>query len=129
MSALKPGTSAPVFRLPSTPDQCVSLSDLRGKPVVLVFYPADWNPVCSDQLALYGELVPRQLAKWRGAHVIATASSRNLDFVRSFGADEVVDYQAFDAVVGQTLDRSWSMLRPGGRLVTRAKRGGTLPRR
>jgi peroxiredoxin len=58
MTALKPGTPAPDFRLPSAPDQTVSLSQLRGKPVVLVFYPADWSPVCSDQLALYSELMP-----------------------------------------------------------------------
>ena len=58
MSALKAGTPAPNFTLHSTPDQLVSLSDLRGKPVVLVFYPADWSPVCSDQLALYNELLP-----------------------------------------------------------------------
>ena len=56
MTALKPGVSAPDFSLPSTPDQKVSLSDFRGRPVVLVFYPADWSPVCSDQLALYNEL-------------------------------------------------------------------------
>ena len=53
MPALKPATPAPDFALLSTPDQQVRLSDLRGKPVVLVFYPADWSPVCSDQLALY----------------------------------------------------------------------------
>jgi len=58
MSALKPGTLAPDFSLPSTPDQKVSLSELRGRPVILVFYPADWSPVCSDQLALYNELLP-----------------------------------------------------------------------
>jgi len=58
MHLLKPGTPAPDFALHSTPDQLVSLSDLRGKPVVLVFYPADWSPVCSDQLALYNELLP-----------------------------------------------------------------------
>jgi peroxiredoxin len=58
MNALKPGTPAPDFKLQSTPDQSVSLSELRGKPVVLVFYPADWSPVCSDQLALYNELLP-----------------------------------------------------------------------
>jgi peroxiredoxin len=58
MTALKPGTPAPDFSLPSTPDQKVSLSELRGKPVVLVFYPADWSPVCSDQLGLYNELLP-----------------------------------------------------------------------
>jgi peroxiredoxin len=49
---------APDFSLPSTPDQKVSLCELRGKPVVLVFYPADWSPVCSDQLGLYNELLP-----------------------------------------------------------------------
>jgi len=58
MNVLKAGTPAPNFTLHSTPDQLVSLSDLRGKPVVLVFYPADWSPVCSDQLALYNELLP-----------------------------------------------------------------------
>jgi peroxiredoxin len=36
----------------------VSLSDLRGKPVVLAFYPADWSPVCGDQMALYNEILP-----------------------------------------------------------------------
>jgi peroxiredoxin len=55
--ALKAGTPAPDFTLPSTPDQKVSLSEFRGRPVVLVFYPADWSPVCSDQLALYNELL------------------------------------------------------------------------
>ena len=44
---------APDFRLASTPDQKVALSDFLGRPVVLVFYPADWSPVCSDQLSLY----------------------------------------------------------------------------
>ena len=58
MTALKPGTPAPDFALHSTPDQTVSLSELRGRPVVLVFYPADWSPVCGDQLGLYNELLP-----------------------------------------------------------------------
>jgi peroxiredoxin len=57
-TALPAGTSAPDFALPTTPDQKVSLSELRGRPVVLVFYPADWSPVCSDQLGLYNELLP-----------------------------------------------------------------------
>jgi NADPH:quinone reductase-like Zn-dependent oxidoreductase len=72
-----------------------------------------------------------QLARWRGARVIATASAGNLDFVRSLGADEVIDYQAkrfedelcdidviFDGVGGDTLKRSWKLLRADGRLVT-----------
>jgi peroxiredoxin len=58
MTALKPGAQAPDFSLLSTPDQKVSLSDFRGQPVVLVFYPADWSPICSDQLTLYNELKP-----------------------------------------------------------------------
>jgi peroxiredoxin len=56
--ALAPGTSAPDFKLRSTPDQFVSLSDLRGAPVILAFYPADWSPVCGDQMALYNEVLP-----------------------------------------------------------------------
>jgi peroxiredoxin len=55
--ALAPGTPAPDFSLPTTPDQVVSLSDFRGRPVVLAFYPADWSPVCGDQMALYNELL------------------------------------------------------------------------
>ncbi len=58
MTALRPGVQAPDFSLSTTPDQKVSLSEFRGQPVVLVFYPADWSPVCSDQLALYNELKP-----------------------------------------------------------------------
>lgn len=57
MLPLKEGERAPDFSLPSTPDQKVSLHELRGRPVVLVFYPADWSPVCSDQLSLYNELL------------------------------------------------------------------------
>ncbi len=55
---LSPGSEAPDFELRSTPDQKLSLSALRGRPVILVFYPEDWSPVCSDQLGLYQELLP-----------------------------------------------------------------------
>jgi peroxiredoxin len=78
-SALEAGIPAPDFKLRSTqslhpdqgtgapdptrpkslpPDQFISLSELRGRPVILVFYPGDWSPVCSDQVALYNELLP-----------------------------------------------------------------------
>jgi peroxiredoxin len=57
-SILTPKTPAPNFALNATPDQKVSLSDFRGKPVVLAFYPADWSPVCGDQMALYNEILP-----------------------------------------------------------------------
>jgi len=59
MATLLPaGTVAPDFRLHVTPDQQLSLSELRGRPVILAFYPADWSPVCGDQMALYNEVLP-----------------------------------------------------------------------
>lgn len=55
---LAPGTVAPNFTLNVTPDQKLSLSELRGRPVILAFYPADWSPVCGDQMSLYNEVLP-----------------------------------------------------------------------
>lgn len=52
---LSKGNEAPDFELNSSPDQRLRLSDLRGKRVVLAFYPADWSPVCGDQMVLYNE--------------------------------------------------------------------------
>ena len=86
---LPPGTEAPEFRLPSTPDQTVSLGEFRGRPVILAFYPEDWSPVCSDQLALYQELLPefqKFNAELLGISVdgiwshLAFAKDRNLHF-------------------------------------------------
>ena len=56
-SILPAGTIAPPFALPVTPDQELSLSDLRGQAVILAFYPADWSPVCGDQMSLYNEIL------------------------------------------------------------------------
>src|ERR1700728_635869 len=56
-TALPAGVPAPDFSLKSTPDQTVTLSEFRGQPVVLAFYPADWSPVCGDQMALYNEIL------------------------------------------------------------------------
>ena len=55
---LPAGVPAPDFALNATPDQVLRLSELRGRPVILVFYPADWSPVCGDQVALYNEILP-----------------------------------------------------------------------
>ena len=57
-TVLAPGTQAPDFSLPSAPDRKRALSELRGRPVVIAFYPADWSPVCGDQMALYNEILP-----------------------------------------------------------------------
>jgi peroxiredoxin len=55
---LQAGTPAPEITLHVTPDQALSLNELRGRPVILAFYPADWSPVCGDQMALYNEILP-----------------------------------------------------------------------
>lgn len=86
---LSPGTNAPEFTLKKSPDQTLSLSELRGQPVVLVFYPADWSPVCGDELALFNEVLP-EFERY-GAQVVgisvdgvwchqAYAKARNLAF-------------------------------------------------
>ncbi|MFD2288501.1 redoxin domain-containing protein [Pedobacter petrophilus] len=54
---LEKGTTAPDFQLNATPDQKIKLSDFKGKNVILAFYPADWSPVCGDQMALYNEML------------------------------------------------------------------------
>jgi len=88
-TALGPGSTAPEFTLPSTEERPLSLSEFRGRPVVLVFYPEDWSPVCSDQLVLYQELLPefqRYEAELLGISVdgiwshLAFAKDRNLHF-------------------------------------------------
>ena len=58
MDLLTPGIPAPNFTLRSAPDRTLSLPELRGRPVVLTFYPADWSPVCGDQMTLYNEVLP-----------------------------------------------------------------------
>jgi NADPH:quinone reductase-like Zn-dependent oxidoreductase len=72
-----------------------------------------------------------QLAKWKGAYVIGTASARNQDFLRQLGADEAIDYATkkfeeivrdvdvvFDTIGGETQARSWPVLKKGGILVS-----------
>ena len=54
---LSPGIRAPDFSLRCKPDESLSLSELRGRSVILAFYPADWSPVCGDQMTLYNEVL------------------------------------------------------------------------
>jgi len=83
------GTIAPDFELYATPSQRIKLSDLRNRKVILAFYPADWSPVCDDQMALYNEMGPyfaRYNARVLGISVDskwshqAFAEHRNLNF-------------------------------------------------
>jgi NADPH:quinone reductase-like Zn-dependent oxidoreductase len=94
------------------------------------------GPIAGQRVLIHGAAggvgsMAVQLAHWKGATVIGTASKQNLDFVRSLGADQVIDYRTtqfedaakdldvvFDTVGGDTLARSWQVLKPGGKLVT-----------
>jgi len=87
--ALKPGSIAPDFTLKTTPDQTVSLKDFLGTPVILAFYPADFSPVCGDEMSLYNEILPEFQgfgAEIMGISVdgvwchLAFAKARNLHF-------------------------------------------------
>jgi peroxiredoxin len=134
---LPPGTKAPDFTLHATPDQTVSLADFRGSPVVLVFYPEDWSPVCSDELALYQELhseFQKYNAVLLGISVdgawchLAFAKDRNLHFplLADFEPKGEVSraYQAYRQHDGTSeralyvIDRdgviSWSFISPVG---------------
>ena len=80
---------APDFTLYATPDQKISLSEFKGSNVILAFYPADWSPVCSDQMALYNEMLKyfkKYDAQLLGISVdskwchLAFSQSRNLHF-------------------------------------------------
>ena len=134
---LTPKTPAPSFTLNATPDQKVSLSDLRGKPVVLAFYPADWSPVCGDQMALYNEILPefhRHQATLIGISVdgawchAAFAANRKLHFpllsdfepkgavARAYGAYRPIDGTTERAlfVIDEQGLIYWSYLSPVG---------------
>jgi peroxiredoxin len=136
-SALKAGTKAPDFRLHTTPDQVVALSEFRGSPIILAFYPADWSPVCGDQMALYNEMLSefRQFrAQLFGISVdgvwchLAFAKDRKLkfpllsdfqprgDIARSFGVyrqDEGVSERALFVLDSAGIVR-WSYVSPIG---------------
>jgi peroxiredoxin len=58
MPIIQPGTPAPSFSLADQSGAPVTLADMRGKPAIIAFYPADWSPVCGDQMALYNEVLP-----------------------------------------------------------------------
>nr|WP_226987252.1 peroxiredoxin [Candidatus Nitrososphaera evergladensis] len=86
---LQPGTRAPDFTLRSTPDKTVSLGEFRSRPVILAFYPADFSPVCGDEMALFNEILPefnRFNAQLLGISVdniwshLAFSKARNLGF-------------------------------------------------
>ena len=131
------GRTAPDFSLHVTPDQKLTLSELRGKSVVLAFFPADWSPVCGDQMSLYNEILP-EFVKY-GAQLVgisvdgawchdAFSASRRLHFplaadfepkgavARLYGAYRDEDGTAERAlfVIDKTGVISWSFVSPVG---------------
>ena len=134
---LKNGTAAPDFKLNSTPDQQLSLSELKGKKVVLAFYPADWSPVCTDEMSLYSaslKLFDKNNAIVIGVSVdskwshMAFSQNRNLHFplLADFEPKGAVSrlYQVYDEKSGHSkralylIDEKgiiqWSYLSPEG---------------
>jgi len=134
---LAKGTKAPEFQLHSTPDQTLSLDELKGRRVILAFYPADWSPVCSDQMALYNEslkLFQKYHAQVIGISVdskwchMAFSESRNLHFplLADFEPKGAVSklYGAYNEAIGESkralfvIDEEgiiqWSYLSPDG---------------
>jgi peroxiredoxin len=88
-SILAPTSIAPDFTLPGTINDPIHLSDLKGKPVILVFYPGDFTPVCGDQLTLYNELL------WLFADFdaqILGISVDDLEMHRAFSVDRKLDF-------------------------------------
>ena len=131
------GLKAPNFRLKTTPDQSVALEDFLGRPVVLAFYPADWSPVCSDQMGLYAQVMPefkKFEAEILGISVdgiwthLAFAKDRKLNFplLSDFEPKGAVSrlYGVYEASTGESaralfvIDKHgvirWSLLSPDG---------------
>jgi len=132
---LQAGTHAPRFTLRVTADQSLSSDELLGAPVVVAFYPADWSPVCGDQLSVINEALP--LIRARGAQVVAISvdnvwsheaftSAHSLHFpllsdfepkgavARLFGAydDAVGEASRALFVIDSAGDIAWSYLSP-----------------
>ena len=115
---LAPGTPAPEFTLPAGPDKKLSLSDYRGKLVVLAFYPADWSPVCTDQMSVFNEAIEE--FQRLGADVLGVS----VDGIWCCAALLHVPLDRTRAA----LDEMRRILRPGGwlALVTAAGQGARL---
>jgi peroxiredoxin (alkyl hydroperoxide reductase subunit C) len=136
-SILATGSPAPDFSLPDQTAQSISLRTYRSRPVVLVFYPADFSPVCGDQLVLYNEVLP--LFEEYNAQVLAISvdgiwchrafsESRNLQFPllsdsepkgrlsRTYGVyneEKGISQRALFVIDAQGIIR-WSYVSPSG---------------
>jgi peroxiredoxin len=97
----KQGELAPDFELTATDGQRIALRDLRGSPVILAFYPADWSPVCGDQMALYNEVLSefeRYGARMLGISVDGMWCHRAFAENRHLGFPLLADFEPKGAV-------------------------------
>jgi len=111
-TALSAGTPAPDFALPSAPGRTTTLRDYRGRPVILAFYPADWSPVCGDQMALYNEVLPefsRYRAQLLGISVDGVWSHAEFARQRRLDFPLLADFEPKGAVA-----RLFGVYRPDG---------------
>jgi peroxiredoxin len=103
-TALAAGTPAPDFALRAAPDRTLSLAELRGRPVVLAFYPADWSPVCGDQMALYNQVLPefrRHGAELLGISVDSVWCHKAFSEARNLHFPLLADFEPKGAVARQ----------------------------
>lgn len=100
-AVLPAGTKAPDFTLHAGPDRPITLSGLQGKPVILAFYPADWSPVCGDELALFNEILPEfkdQGAELLGVSVDSVWCHKAYADARKLHFDLLADFEPKGAV-------------------------------
>jgi peroxiredoxin len=100
-SPVQVGTIAPDFTLPATPDQKMSLSELRGAPVIIAFYPADWSPVCADELGLFSaalEMIKRYRAQLVAISVDSAWSHAAFSAQRAYHFPLLADFEPKGAV-------------------------------
>ena len=93
---LAAGTPAPDFTLPKSPDANLRLADSRGHPVILAFYPADWSPVCGDELGVFNEVLPefqRYRAELLGISVDGVWSHKAYKQARKFDFHLLADFE------------------------------------
>jgi peroxiredoxin len=98
---LSAGTPAPDFTLPKSPDAKLRLADTRGHPVILAFYPADWSPVCGDELGVFNEVLPefqRYGAELLGISVDSVWCHKAYASARKFEFTLLADFEPKGAV-------------------------------
>lgn len=109
---LRAGQQAPDFTLPTSPKERVHLADSRGRPIVLAFYPADWSPVCTDQMSLYQLAMP----EFERHHAVVLGISVDTVWChRAFARDRGIEFPLLsDFEPKGEVARQYGVYAPGG---------------